>query len=298
MIMAAPVVKIEKSRLGSFPRASTDNIEAADHDDLHHSVAYSERQLVSAAERARRNLNAKLANPLAGMSHETLRRKGESYARRHRVGGEDDVRAFSIGAVLAQAPEKYENVEGIHQDEMKVLRKEFSSRWSHPPLMYLVIVLCSTCAAVQGMGMSSPRHPCRRSLFVQNTIPPLSASSACTRHTPRAYSIVHLSSRLTSTADETVVNGAQIFYTQVSPFPSISQVNKAHEHPAIWHLGTHQSRIQIHLADGSSKWLSVFVLRSCWLLAHRPAQPLVRSSRHHFHHVRYIRSDLLLARIR
>jgi Sugar (and other) transporter len=163
--MAQPMIKVEANGRGSFSGLSTDNVEDADEDDLHHSVAYSKRESVSAAERARRNLNARLANPLAGMSHETLMRRGEHYARRNDIGDEDDVRAFKIGAVLAQDPEKFEQVEGIHEDEMTVLRKEFSSRWSQPPLMYLVIVLCSTCAAVQGM-------------------------------------------------DETVVNGAQIFYTK------------------------------------------------------------------------------------
>jgi hypothetical protein len=148
------MIQVEKGHFGSSPGISSDNVEEAEENDLHlhHSIAYSKRETVSAAERARRNLNAKLANPLAGLSHEALRRRGENYARRFHLGDEDDVRAFRIGAVLAQAPEKHEQVEGITEEEMVVLRKEFSSRWSQPPLMYMVIVLCSVCAAVQGMG--------------------------------------------------------------------------------------------------------------------------------------------------
>lgn len=63
----------------------------------------------------------------------------------------EDFRAFELGAVLAQNPKEFENVEGLSPEELEVLRKEVSSRWSQPWLLYLVIILCSTCAAVQGM---------------------------------------------------------------------------------------------------------------------------------------------------
>ena len=42
-------------------------------------------------------------------------------------------------------------MEGLREEELEVLRKEFTNRWSQPKLLYLVIILCSTCAAVQGM---------------------------------------------------------------------------------------------------------------------------------------------------
>ncbi|KAJ5787011.1 hypothetical protein N7457_002001 [Penicillium paradoxum] len=128
-----------------------------------------QRPLGLAAERARRNLNAKLSNPLAGFSHSELRNQGRAFAELHELGDESDIRAFELGAVLAQSPERYDNVAGLTNQEKKELRREFTHRWSQPWKMYAVIVLCSLSAAVQGME------------------------------------------RLTTT-DETVVNGAQIFY--------------------------------------------------------------------------------------
>ncbi|KAL4784072.1 hypothetical protein BJX76DRAFT_357402 [Aspergillus varians] len=122
-----------------------------------------QRTFGTAADRARRNMNAKLANPLAGYSQEELRKQGMSFAITNQIGDQEDIRAFGIGAMLAQAPEKFESVPGLTVQELEVLRHEFEHRWSQPWTMYLVIVLCSLSAAVQGM-------------------------------------------------DETVVNGAQIFY--------------------------------------------------------------------------------------
>jgi hypothetical protein len=115
------------------------------------------RESLTAAERARRKLNAKLANPLAGLTHAALRRKGGRYARQNHMGDEEDIRAFELGAVLAQDPEAYDRVEGLTEEELEVLKREFTNKWSQPKLMYLVIILCSACAAVQGMGKLSVR---------------------------------------------------------------------------------------------------------------------------------------------
>ncbi|KAL2014458.1 hypothetical protein VTN00DRAFT_1983 [Thermoascus crustaceus] len=126
----------------------TENIEFA---PPHRDSFIPRRAIGTAAERARRNLNAKLANPLAGYSHEQLRNLGLNFSIRHQMGDEEDIRAFEMGAVLAQAPEKYDQVQGLTPEELEILRKEFTSRWSQPRLMYLVIVVCSISAAVQGM---------------------------------------------------------------------------------------------------------------------------------------------------
>lgn len=150
------------------------------------------RSHLTAAERARRNLNAKLANPLAGYTQDELRKQGLRFAITHQMGDEEDIRAFEMGAVLAQAPERFEEIEGLTPEELEVLRKEFSNRWSQPTLMYMVIVICSISAAVQGMGMSP---------VVSSTIG---------------------ASQLTK-ADETVVNGAQVLYKSQFGIDGIDQ---------------------------------------------------------------------------
>ncbi|CAI7607930.1 unnamed protein product [Penicillium bialowiezense] len=116
-----------------------------------------------AAERARRKINAKLSNPLAGLSRTELRNQGRAFAEFHEMGDESDIRAFELGAVLAQSPERYDDIADLTNQERAVLRRELTNKWAQPWKMYAVIALCSLSAAVQGM-------------------------------------------------DETVVNGAQIFY--------------------------------------------------------------------------------------
>ena len=119
------------------------------------SGVLSPRTSVTAGDKVRRNVNAKLANPLAGYSHTDLEDMGAQYATKYQLGDESDIRAFRLGAVLAQDPYKYDECRGLDEEEVQILRKEFTSKWHQPRLMYVVIVLCSTCAAVQGMGKHS-----------------------------------------------------------------------------------------------------------------------------------------------
>jgi hypothetical protein len=98
------------------------------------------------ADQLRANINAKIANPLAGYSHAELAQKGEEYARSNTVGNDEDIRAFRLGAILAQDPMRHAEVDGLTAEEKAVLEKEIDKKWSQPRLLYLVIVLCSTCA--------------------------------------------------------------------------------------------------------------------------------------------------------
>jgi hypothetical protein len=115
---------------------------------------------VSAAERARRHLNARLANPLQGYTYNELQKMGRAYAHDNALTDSDDVRAFEIGACLAREPTylKHATRLGATDEEMAVLEHELSHRWAQPRLLYLVVALCSICAAVQGMGRLWVHH--------------------------------------------------------------------------------------------------------------------------------------------
>ena len=138
---------------------------SSEEDVKHDTRNQSFSSTAQAQEFERKKANALLANPLRGYSHDELGRMGKAYALEHALVEPEDFRAFEIGAKLAQNPKTWDTVEGLTEEERVVLEKEFTSKWSQPKLLYLVIILCSTCAAVQGM-------------------------------------------------DETVVNGAQLFYSK------------------------------------------------------------------------------------
>lgn len=141
----------------------TSQQEKVSADDEHReSVAgrYRGSLASTAADRARRNINMKINNPLDGYTLSELKIMGSDYAKMHAITDPEDVRAFELGAILAQNPEDYKRLSNdASPEEMAVLEKEYKSRWSQPFILYLVIVLCSTCAAVQGMGKLCSRAP-------------------------------------------------------------------------------------------------------------------------------------------
>lgn len=136
--------KVQDSKLSNeSDHTQVENVSASGNKDADHMTA----------DQLRSNINARIANPLAGYSHAELSQKGEEFVRQHAVGDDEDIRAFRLGAILAQDPNRHAEVDGLTQAERDVLEREISHRWSQPKLLYLVIILCSTCAAVQGMGM-------------------------------------------------------------------------------------------------------------------------------------------------
>lgn len=138
------------------PKHSHEQVEpekVSSEDDKHdgpRNESFSSAQ--AAADYERKKANALLANPLRGYTHAELGKMGKAYALSHALVEPEDFRAFEIGAKLAQNPKSYETVEGLTEEEKVTLQREFTNKWSQPKLLYLVIVLCSTCAAVQGMG--------------------------------------------------------------------------------------------------------------------------------------------------
>lgn len=54
------------------------------------------------------------------------------------------------GAVVAQNPTEYEDIEEITEEEKEHLRREVTHKWAHPKALYLTIIVCSIGAAVQG----------------------------------------------------------------------------------------------------------------------------------------------------
>ncbi|KAJ9141884.1 Hexose transporter [Pleurostoma richardsiae] len=157
--------KSEKDNTGGYHHRadSSDSGTKVEHADHTEHAAGGSQPAGDGPAPQPQNMSRKLDNPLAGLSQERLGRMGEEYCQEHGITDEEDIRAFRIGAMIAGNDNQFETIQELREPEREVLQKEITHKWANPSTMYGVIIVCSLCAAVQGM-------------------------------------------------DETVVNGAQIFY--------------------------------------------------------------------------------------
>jgi len=144
---------MDPTKIANPEKAHSSDEEAFDKKNEHRDQSFSSS--AHAADYERKKMNAMLANPLRGYSHAQLRKMGKAYALEHALVEPEDFRAFELGAVLASGKTAFQSCEGLTEEEKAHLEKELTHRWAQPKLMYLVIILCSTCAAVQGMGKST-----------------------------------------------------------------------------------------------------------------------------------------------
>ncbi|SCV74687.1 BQ2448_7716 [Microbotryum intermedium] len=104
------------------------------------------------------NINAKLENPLAGISLERLQAMGRAFA--HEKGLEEYEEEFAKGAMVAQNPLAFESLPMLEDADKNILRREVSHKWDHPMQLYMLVICCSVAAAVQGKGKHLSQCPC------------------------------------------------------------------------------------------------------------------------------------------
>jgi len=94
------------------------------------------------------NVAAKIINPLKGLSREELFRDVSTFASENNLGHiEEDLKK---GALIAQNPQHFEDIDILTEEDKQVIRHERSHRWSHPGWLYATIIICSIGAATQG----------------------------------------------------------------------------------------------------------------------------------------------------
>ena len=106
------------------------------------------------------NINAKLANPLAGLSHEQLMNDGAEFARAHGLEDLEDI--FRKGALAAQDPLAFEGISNFTEAEKDIFRRELTHRWDQPATLYYLVIMCSVAAAVQGVSCGGLMQPWER----------------------------------------------------------------------------------------------------------------------------------------
>ncbi|XXH02827.1 hypothetical protein Hte_009214 [Hypoxylon texense] len=124
----------------------------ADHthepEDLKHHLDVSHHE--HNTEDYTRNVNARIINPLAGLSKDNLRLQVRGFCIEH--GFEDKEDVFFRGALAAQNPleEDYMNIPELTDDDKIALKREITHKWHLPRQLYYAIALCSLGSALQG----------------------------------------------------------------------------------------------------------------------------------------------------
>jgi hypothetical protein len=70
----------------------------------------------------------------------------------------DLIPVLKKGALVAQNPTRFEEIEILTEDDRAALRKEKAHKWSHPMRLYFTIIVCSIGAAVQYVSPTSLSH--------------------------------------------------------------------------------------------------------------------------------------------
>lgn len=83
-----------------------------------------------------------------GYTRGELRAQVEQFCSQYEFPDKVDV--FYRGALAAQNPETYEDVEELTDDDKYHLRREVTHKWHLPKQFYYAVALCSLGSAVQG----------------------------------------------------------------------------------------------------------------------------------------------------
>lgn len=90
----------------------------------------------------------RIINPLAGLSKNELRSQVAVFCDAYNFGEKEEV--FYRGALAAQNPTDYENIEELTDEDKYHLKREITHKWHLPRDLYFTIALCSMGSAVQG----------------------------------------------------------------------------------------------------------------------------------------------------
>ena len=97
----------------------------------------------------RNKLNAMFENPLADIPKAQLMKDVDDFCATHEL--QEYNAAFRKGALVAQNPHDIQSIEELDDTDRTHLEDEHTHKWRQPKTLYYLVIMCSLCAAVQGM---------------------------------------------------------------------------------------------------------------------------------------------------
>lgn len=102
------------------------------------------------------NVNAVLANPLAGLSYEQLIADGDDFAKSHGLEALGEL--FQKGALVAQNPLAFNDLPLLTLEDKEALQEEVDHKWRHPKMLYYLVILCSGKLLKRSMSITNTYH--------------------------------------------------------------------------------------------------------------------------------------------
>ncbi|KAG5950808.1 hypothetical protein E4U53_004373 [Claviceps sorghi] len=91
-----------------------------------------------------------IENPLQNLSREELLAKVGAFHQQKDLQDDISISLLQKGALVAQDPANFENLDLLDEADKTALRQEVTHRWRHPWPLYYTIILNSIAAAIQG----------------------------------------------------------------------------------------------------------------------------------------------------
>jgi hypothetical protein len=99
------------------------------------------------------NVTGEIKNPLTGIPKAQLIQDVEQFASDNDL---NDVLPILIkGALVAQSPHHVDQIRELDDEDRRVLHEEITHKWKHPRILYVLIVLNSVAAAIQGWDQTA-----------------------------------------------------------------------------------------------------------------------------------------------
>ncbi|OBT78407.1 hypothetical protein VF21_02177 [Pseudogymnoascus sp. 05NY08] len=118
-------------------------------EDFHHvEELASPKNHINVGDDYANNVNAKIRNPLLGISKPDLLAKVTEFCKEHDL--EDKTSVFRKGALVAQHPESFEDIEELDEEDKITIREEKTHKWRLPWVLYYTVAICSLGSAIQG----------------------------------------------------------------------------------------------------------------------------------------------------
>ena len=131
----------------------------------------------------------------------------EDFAAEHDLN--DIVPDLKKGAIVAQNPGGFDEMEEISEEEKDALRFEVTNKWRHPSKLYITIIICSIGAAVQ-YGLNLLILRCTTDHFTEDGIRPAPTAPTC----PSLPSLVSPSVQTFHRTSVNTTNGSLVLLTR------------------------------------------------------------------------------------